>query len=61
MAKACACDRTAGTVDLGASADGIQALVAITQCLEHRGQAVFLLVWNTAGAHVLNCRSFNAG
>jgi hypothetical protein len=30
MAKACACDRTASAVDLDASADGIQALGAIT-------------------------------
>jgi hypothetical protein len=30
MAKARACDRTASTVDLDVSADGIQALAAIT-------------------------------
>jgi len=39
MATALACDRTASTVDLDVSADGIQALAAIT----------YINAWNTAG------------
>jgi hypothetical protein len=63
MAKARAWDRTASTVDLDVSADGIQALAAITyiNAWNTAGRPLFCWFGTQRGAHVLNCRSLNAG